>query len=48
MATPLRPGNAVEVINVLSLSPYPEGLFECLKSVIMLTEGVLSNSYILT
>jgi hypothetical protein len=31
MATPLRPGNVVEVINVLSLPLCPEGLFECLK-----------------
>jgi hypothetical protein len=31
MATPLRPGNVVEVINVLSLPLYPEGPFECLK-----------------
>jgi hypothetical protein len=31
MATPLRPGNIVEVINVLSLPLCPERLFECLK-----------------
>ena len=31
MATPLRPGNVVEVINVLSLPLCPEGLFEYLK-----------------
>jgi hypothetical protein len=31
MATPLRPGNVVEVINILSLPLCPEGLFECLK-----------------
>jgi hypothetical protein len=51
MATPLRPGNVVEVINVLSLPFCPEGLFECLKrhrSVIMQAEDVLSDSCILT
>jgi hypothetical protein len=31
MATPLRPGNVIEVINILNLPLYPEGLFECLK-----------------
>ena len=31
MATPLRPGNVVEVMNVLSLPLCPENLFECLK-----------------
>jgi hypothetical protein len=31
MATPLRPGNVVKIIDVLSLSFCPEGLFECLK-----------------
>jgi hypothetical protein len=31
MATPLRPGNVIEVINILSLSLYFKGLFKCLK-----------------
>ena len=31
MATPLRPGNVVEVINVLKLTLCPKGLFKCLK-----------------
>ena len=33
MATPLRPGNVVEVINVLSLSLCSERLFEGLGAV---------------
>jgi len=31
MTTPLRPGNVIEVINVLNLPFCPEGLLECLK-----------------
>ena len=40
MATALRPGVVVEVINVLSLPLCPEGLFECLKR----HRGVVVNS----
>jgi hypothetical protein len=31
MATPLRPGNVIKVINVLSLPLYPKNFFKCLK-----------------
>ena len=40
MATALRSGDVVEVIKVLSLPLYPEGLFECLKR----HRGVVINS----
>ena len=41
MATALRCGDVVEVINVLSLPLCPEGLFECLKR----HRGVVIYSY---
>jgi hypothetical protein len=31
IATPLRPGNVIKVINVLSLPLYLKSLFKCLK-----------------